>query len=118
MPRYKLNTKHSAQRTKDRLGISKKLSDKNAQKALDFGVTHAETTGSLNRYLTSLYFARENANNMRVYHRNVYLFHASTLITIIPLPKKYYDIADKLQKRKEQGVVAEVNPEAEETAGE
>lgn len=114
MPRYELNTKHSAQRTKDRLGISKKLSDKNAQKALDFGVTHSETVGSLNRYLTSLYFARESANNMRVYHRNVYIFCGNRLITIIPLPKKYYDVADKLQKRKEQSIATTASKTADE----
>lgn len=35
-------TEHSVKRTKDRLGLSKKLADKNVQKALEFGITHSD----------------------------------------------------------------------------
>lgn len=94
-------TKHSRKRTKDRLGLSKKLADKNAQKALERGITHSEAKGSLSRYLDGLYLSHEVANNIKVYHRNVYLFRGDRLITIIQLPKNLYVVADKLQKDKE-----------------
>lgn len=96
-------TNHSIQRTKDRVGLSKKIADKNAQKALEFGITHAECKAGLKRYLDGLYLSNGNANNMRIYHRYVYLFRDNRLITILPLPHKFYDLADKLQAQKAKG---------------
>lgn len=93
-------TRHGAARTKERIGISKKIAQKNAQKALDFGVTHEETSGPLRRYLDYLYF-NGGIDNARIYHRYIYLFAGTTLITIFYLPKKYQAVADKLQKRRE-----------------
>lgn len=93
-------TNHSVKRTKERIGLSKKIADKNAQRALEYGVTHSEAKGVLCRYLDKLYLSNGNANNVRVYHRYVYLFRGNTLLTIIPLPNKFYALADKLQKQK------------------
>ena len=95
-------TRHGAQRTKDRLGISKKIADKNAEKALRYGVTHSEVSGKLCCYLDGIYLLNRRPNNMRVYNRMVYLFRGSTLITVLPLPHRYYADADKLQKRKSE----------------
>lgn len=44
-------TNHSVKRTKERIGLSKKIADKNAQRALEYGVTHSEAKGGLCRYL-------------------------------------------------------------------
>lgn len=99
-------TNHSVKRTKDRVGLSKKIADKNAQKALEFGITHSETKSGLRRYLDRLYLSNQVANNMRVYHHYVYLFRGNRLITIINLPQKFYALADKIQKQKESQVVA------------
>ena len=98
-------TKHSVKRTKDRVGLSKKLAEKNAQRALECGLTHAETKSGLRRYIDKLYLTEHNGNNIRIFHRYVYIFHGTTLITILPLPTKFYSLADKLQRDKE-GVVA------------
>ena len=96
-------TEHSVKRTKDRLGLSKKLADKNAQKALEFGITHADTKSSLRRFLDKLYLSNGTANNMRVYHHHVYLFRGNKLITIIDLPQKLCKLADQIQKQKDGG---------------
>ena len=93
-------TKHSVDRTKDRVGLSKKLSEKNAQKAYELGIRHRDTRAGLRRYLDKLYLANGNANNMRVYHRFIYLFRGAKLITILPLPHKFNYLADKLQREK------------------
>lgn len=93
-------TKHGIKRTKERVGLSKKLADKNAQKALDFGIKHSETKGSLNKFMNALYLKYKNSNNTRVYNRKVYLFHNEILITVINLPNKFSAAADKIQKRK------------------
>lgn len=64
-------TNHSVKRTKERIGLSKKIADKNAQRALEYGITHSEAKGGLCRYLDKLYLSNGNANNVRVYHRYI-----------------------------------------------
>ena len=93
-------TRHAKKRTKDRVGLSKRLAEKNAAKALEVGLSHAEAKAGLKRYLDYLYLSNNTGNNVRVYHRYVYVFHNRTLVTILPLPTKFYDMADKLQKQK------------------
>ncbi|MPM35908.1 hypothetical protein SDC9_82502 [bioreactor metagenome] len=93
-------TRHGAKRVKERIGLGKGSIQKNAEKALSFGITHAETKGSLHRYLDGVYLLKECSNNMRVYNRMVYLFRGNVLITVLPLPQKYLACADKLQKNK------------------
>ena len=68
-------TDHAVQRTKERVGLPKRSAEKNAQKALENGIRHCETKGSLNRYITALYWKQETANNIRVYCNNVYIFN-------------------------------------------
>ena len=96
-------TENSVKRTKDRLGLSKKLADKNAQKALEFGITHSDAKSSLRKFLDKLYLSNGNANNMRVYHHHVYLFRVYKLITIIDLPQNLCKLADQIQKQKDGG---------------
>lgn len=93
-------TDHAARRTKERLGISKRISEKNADKALQMGIRHSDTSGSLHRYITALYWKHQTANNVRIYCENVYIFHNDTLITVFPLPQKYRKTADKLRREK------------------
>ncbi len=97
-------TRHAARRTKQRLGIPKRSAEHNAKKALEHGIRHSETRGSLNRYITSLYFNNRKANNIRILNQQVYIFQDSTLITVFPLPGKYRGTVDKIMRsRKETG---------------
>ena len=92
-------TNHAARRTKERLGLPKKLSHKNAENALRYGIRHSDTSGSLNRYISALYWKHETANNIRIYCNNVYIFHGETLITIFPLPQKYRKTAARINRK-------------------
>lgn len=92
-------TNHAARRTKERLGLPKKLSHKNAENALRYGIRHSDTSGSLNRYISVLYWKHETANNVRIYCNNVYIFHGETLITIFPLPQKYRKTAARINRK-------------------
>ncbi len=94
-------SKHAEMRTKSRLGISKKIANKNAQRAWENGLTHSEAKGSLRRYLDYLYLSRGVASNVRVYHHYIYIFNGTNLITVFQLPQKLEKLADKLQKQKE-----------------
>ncbi len=93
-------TRHGEKRIRKRLGVNKKCANRTAAKAMTLGVTHAEATGKLSRYLDGVYLPYRSANNMRVYNRAVYLFSGDILITVLALPKKYHDLADKLQRQK------------------
>jgi len=96
-------TNHAVKRTKERVGLPKRLTCKNADRAFEKGLRLGDTSGSLHRYIVSLYKSHENANNVRIYCNNVYIFHNATLITIFPLPQKYRKTADKLRREKNHG---------------
>lgn len=91
-------TNHAKQRGKDRLGINKKAVDRIADKALQCGITHAETTGNLKTYIDKIYLSHKNGNNIRVYNRQIFLFNDNVLVTILNLPKNLIKIADKIKK--------------------
>ncbi|AEO93398.1 gp136 [Bacillus phage G] len=95
-------TDHGSRRIKDRLGLSKKIADKVSQKALENGVSHSETKGSFKKYIDALYLKHKKANNIKIYHRKIYLFRNEVLITVLNLPNKYSVVADKLQRIKNQ----------------
>lgn len=91
-------TNHAKQRTKDRLGLSKKIAVKVADKALKNGITHSEARGNLRNYLDKLYLTHKTANNLRIYNRKIYLFDNTVLITVINLPNNLIKAADKIQR--------------------
>jgi hypothetical protein len=91
-------TCHAKERVKERLGISKKLTSKIADKALKHGVKHFNAKGKLKKYMDSLYLNNKKANNITIYNREVYIFKDLILITVLNLPKDLIKIADKIQK--------------------
>lgn len=97
-------TEHSIQRTKERTGLSKKIAEKNAEKAMEYGLCHSDCRAALKRYMDKRYLNCGKANNMRIYHRFVYVFHENKLITVLPLPRRFWALADKIQREKEDEV--------------
>lgn len=93
-------TRHAHKRLRKRVGLPKSAVQNNARKALLYGVTHAETTGGLHRYLDYLWHQHETANNVRVYCGSVYIFCGDTLVTVWPLPEKFRKRAQDLAKKK------------------
>lgn len=97
-------TKHSKQRCKERLGLSKNNTDKMAEKALLTGIKYTDTTGRLKKYMSYLYESHNReANNIIIYSRQVFIFKDAKLLTIFHLPNQYCQIYDKIQKRLEKG---------------
>lgn len=93
-------TRHAEKRIRQRLGLNKKSTERAAEKALQFGVTHAEAKGNLCRYLDGIFLLNYRPTNIRVYNHSVYLFCDTKLITVLPLPNNLWIYADKLQKKK------------------
>lgn len=93
-------TKHATKRGKERLGLQKQSIERNAARAYQCGLRHSETSGSLKRYLDSLYLKDRTANAIRIYGGYVYLFRSEKLITVLYLPNRYKGtVKQLLQKR-------------------
>lgn len=91
-------TDHAYQRAKERLSLNAKTFYKLALKALDNGITHSQTKGKLNRYITSLFFKSYSGNNVRIYGDNIYIFDKKKLITVYRLPGEFLPIVRKILK--------------------
>jgi len=89
-------TDHGRNRIHERCGIGAKAAGRIAKIVFEKGLTYAETTGPLNRYINSLYMYNETANNIRMYGDKVYIFCGEVLVTVLDLPRKYRTIVNKL----------------------
>ncbi len=92
-------SEHAKKRMKERCGFNGKSQERMAQKALEYGITHAQTKGRLKKWITSLFFKNTNANNIRVYGDNAYIFCGSTLVTIIRVPANIRKDMQKMIRR-------------------
>lgn len=77
---------NARQRMKERCGFNRKAQDRMVEKAFNDGITHNQTKGRLHKWVTSLFFKNCNANNIRLYGDNAYIFCGETLVTVIPIP--------------------------------
>ena len=79
-------TEHAKDRIKERCGFNSKASKRMANKAFEEGISHSQTKGRLNKWITSLYFKTQKANNIRLYGDKAYIFYGKVLITVIQIP--------------------------------
>lgn len=79
-------TDHAYERAKERFRWRKRTLDRMMKKAYNEGITHADTVGSLNNYITEVWAKYKSANNIRIYGENMYLFRFNKLITLYRLP--------------------------------
>lgn len=79
-------SKHAEKRLKERCGLNKRSVKRMADKAFTDGIRHSDTRGRLNKWVTSLYFYNQTANNIRLYGDKAYIFAGSTLVTVIQIP--------------------------------
>ena len=80
---------HAKQRLKERCGFNKKSYECMAEKAFNEGIMHKQTKGRLDKWIISLFFKNCNANNIRIYGDNAYIFCGKTLVTVIFNSHKY-----------------------------
>lgn len=94
---------HAKVRLKERNGFNKKSYERMARKAFVDGVTHSQTKGNLNKWLTSLYFKEEKANNIRLYGDKAYIFCGDTLVTIIQIPNNLMKNFKQIKRIEKEG---------------
>lgn len=93
-------SKHAEERLKERCGLNKKACKRIAQKAFDEGITHSQTKGRLNKWITSLYFKNKRADNIRIYGDKAYIFCNVVLVTVIQVPVSLMkDLKQMVKKR-------------------
>lgn len=95
-------SRHGYKRARERLGIPKNAVQKNAEKALEYGVRREDASGPFRRYLDALFHEYGTANNLRAYNRHIYIFCGEVLVTILNIPYKYFEVADILQRRRKK----------------
>jgi len=98
-------TEHGKERMKQRCKIKSKSAERLAKIAFEKGLTHAETRGELNRYVNSLYLYNRQANNVRLYGNETYIFCNDVLVTVLDTPRHFLPVVNKLMRRRinEQG---------------
>ena len=77
---------HAKMRMKQRCGLNSKSCERMTKKAFEEGVHHNQTKGLLNKWVTSLYFKNQKANNIRLYGDKAYIFCDDVLVTVIQIP--------------------------------
>lgn len=98
---YTKITKHADQRMKERCGFNSKSRERMAERAFHEGISHSQTKGRLNKWMTKLYFNNTNANNIRIYGEKAYIFCDETLVTVLSVPTELKrDIRNIELKRK------------------
>lgn len=92
-------TKHGEERIRKRIGINKKSINKMKKLAFDKGVAHKDVIGSLKKYYDYLFFKNKTATNVRIYSNYVWIFTNDKLVTVFPMPNKYKNVINKINKR-------------------
>ena len=82
-------THHSKRRSKQRAGITRNQLTMMAKRAYSDGIKHSEARGSLRSWMDGEYLKYKTANNCRFYANQMYIFHNSTLITVLDAPMVY-----------------------------
>lgn len=96
-------SEHGFQRAKERLSLGPDALRRTAAKAFHCGVTHAETSGRLNKWLSQNYQHHQKGNCVRIYGLHVFVFEGVTLITVLHVPDYLRSAALHIQaKRKER----------------
>jgi hypothetical protein len=91
---------HGNKRVRSRCGVPKKTVNKLASEAFSHGISHKETTGSLNKYITALYFYNQSANNIRIHKNKVFIFAGSRLVTVLNLPPRFQKSVNNCIKKR------------------
>ena len=93
-------SRHAKNRLNERVGV---VSDSLVAKALEYGISQSDCTGTLKRFLDGFYLKYKKPRLIKVYGEHVYLFSQDhILITVIPLPNRFKKAIQKKFKQTER----------------
>lgn len=100
-------TNHAYERMKERAGFNKSAALRMSKTAFKNGIHHGDTTGSLNRYISSKCLAYADQKQViRIYGEFVYCFCTNGekdklfLVTVYGIPKKFRNNSNSKQRKK------------------
>lgn len=79
-------TKHAEMRIRERSGLNKKAAKRIAMSAYNRGISHKDTKGNLNKWVTSVYFNSPHECVVKLYGDKAFIFRGNTLITVLQIP--------------------------------
>jgi hypothetical protein len=98
-------TRHALERSKERIGLDRRASERLAGIAFVKGLVIDDLRGELKR-VARLILSDSHANHIRIYAEKIFLFlvepEAIVLITVLPLENKYKESARKSMRAKEK----------------
>lgn len=104
-------TKHGSERVRERIGVNKKSTLRQAELALERGLTHSDTKGKLEKWVNSKTLTHKVKGKAfceyRIYNSKLFVFEnaeSNKLITVIEIPNNLRKIADKINKQKREGI--------------
>lgn len=93
-------TKHGERRVRKRLGIPKKIVNREVEQAFRYGVHYSHFSGELLGYLEKVANSQPNADfNVRVFRGTVYVFRHDKLVTAWPIPGRFRRVAHEVQSK-------------------
>lgn len=96
-------TNHGKKRMRERVGLPKKAVLSGADRALKNGLDRTELSGSLRRYVDSLYWQTEiKGKNLKIYGNMIYIFDRMVLITTFAIPRKYLKTVEAIKEKKKR----------------
>ena len=92
-------TKHASIRMAQRCGIQKSIQAKMVRRVWRHGVTHAETSESVNlkHWVDGLYLSQRKPNKILLYGNGAYLFKDEVLITVLNIPENLQAEVNRLR---------------------
>jgi hypothetical protein len=68
------------------LRLHQKGKQQNGKRVYEKGISHNQTKGQLNKWITSLYFTNRRANNIKLYGDKAYIYCDEILVTVLQIP--------------------------------
>lgn len=82
-------TRHGKKRVKERMGVSKKSSERQFKLALERGYTYEQTKGELKRWITVASLKSDSPKTCIVYNNHLFITdNSKILITVIKIPNE------------------------------
>lgn len=95
-------THHAILRGRKRLSWQGETLGRMAQKAYYLGMAYQQTKGRLRKYFDRICQDHGNAEFIRLYGENIFVFYGGTLVTIWQLPVEFRALASTLRQKQEK----------------
>lgn len=90
-------TDHAYDRAKERCGLNKSAFERILQKAVEQNITHKNTKGNLNKYITSKIMAYRIKATSLIFDKYIFIVAGSTVITVYQIPQSLLPIKKYLK---------------------